>query len=161
MTTGPIIVAEVNGQQAGSTLTGGSVKISASILSEHPLANIEVVSNGKVVATLTPQNKPTPEGARQSEVTAEIPVATSGWVCLRCTEDRPDRRLRFAHTAPWWLDVPGKPLRPTQQEKDYLIARVKAEITRSTGIVPASALAEYAAALEHFETMPTEERQKD
>ena len=70
-------------------------------------------------------------------------------------------RFRFAHTAPWWNEVPGKPLRPSQQEKDYLIARVKAEIARSTGIVPASALAEYEAALKHFEAMPTEERQKD
>ena len=161
VTTGPMIFAEVNGQQPGATLAGGSVNISAKILSEHPLANIEVVSNGRVVATLKPQNKPTPEGARQSEVTAEIPAATSGWVCLRCTEDRPDKRLRFAHTAPWWMDVPGKPLRPTQQEKDYLIARVKAEIARSTGIVPASALAEYEAALKHFEAMPAQERQKD
>ena len=160
VTTGPMILAMVNGQGPGATL-GGSVKLSAKILSEYPLANIEVVSNGKVVATLQPQNHLTPEGARQSEVAADISAATSGWVCLRCTEDRPDKRLRFAHTAPWWIEVPGKPLRPTQQEKDYLVGRVKAEIARSTGIVPASALAEYEAALKHFEAMTAEGWQKD
>ena len=160
VTTGPMIFAEVNGQQPGATLAGGRVKLTGRILSEHPLATLEVVSNGKVVATLKPQNKPTREGARQSEVTAEIRATTSGWVCLRCTEDRPDQRLRFAHTAPWWIEVPGKPLRPTQQEKDYLISRVKSEIARSTGILPASALAEYDAALKQFEAMPVQERQK-
>lgn len=161
VTTGPMIFAAVNGQQPGATLTGGRVQISAKIITEHPLATIEVVAQGKVVATLIPQNQLTPEGARQSEVAADLPAATSGWICLRCTEDRPDQRLRFAHTAPWWVEVPGRPLRPTQPEKDYLIARVKAEIARSTGILPASALAEYDAALQHFETLPVREGQKD
>ena len=153
VTTGPMMFAEVNGEQPGAAITNDRISISAKIVSEHPLATIEVVVNGQVVKTLMPQNELTPEGARQSEVATELPIETSGWICLRCTEDRPDKRLRFAHTAPWWLDIPGKPLRPSQQEKDYLIQRVQQEIVRSTGILPESAIAEYRAALRHFESL--------
>ncbi len=156
VTTGPMIFAKVNDQSPGAELSGESVRLTASIVSEHPLAKIEVVSNGQVVATGTLQNQATAEGARRNEVAIDVPFATSGWLCLRCTEDRPDQRLRFAHTAPWWVTVPGQPLRPTRQEKTYLIERVKAEITRSKAVLPASALMEYEAALKHFETMLTD-----
>ena len=160
VTTGPMIFAKANDQQPGATLAsngGSGITLSGHILSEHPLATVEVVSNGRVVASLTPQSTPTAEGAYSTVVATQIAnstITTSGWVCLRCTENRPDRRLRFAHTAPWKISVPGQPLRPTPQEKDYLVSRVRAEIIRSTGIVPASALAEYEAALQHFEAMP-------
>ncbi|MEO8269838.1 MAG: CehA/McbA family metallohydrolase, partial [Aureliella sp.] len=162
VTTGPLMFVKVNGEQAGATIATDRTSLSAKIVSEHPLAAIEVVVNGKVVSNkaveaLTPQNKLTPEGAFQSDVVAEIPIETSGWVCLRCTEDRPDKRLRFAHTAPWWLDIPDKPLRPSQQEKDYLMQRVQQEIVRSTGVLPDSALSEYKAALRHFESLPIAE----
>ncbi len=153
VTTGPMIFAKLNGQSPGATLPGGKVSLNASILSEHPLRQVEVMADGLVITTLTPDTKRTAEGAHHSDVSAEIPVATSGWLCLRCREDRPDGRLRFAHTAPWWIDVPGQPLRPTQVEKDYLLQRVRAEMTRSTGIIPAAALAEYQAALRYFESL--------
>lgn len=154
VTTGPMLFAEVNEQQAGATIATDCAEISANFLSEHPLATIEVVVNGKVVQSLRPQNELTPASVFQSQVAADVSIETSGWVCIRCTEDRPDKRLRFAHTAPWWLDIPGKPLRPSQQEKDYLVQRVQLEIERSTGILPDSALAEYEAALRHFESLP-------
>ncbi len=148
-----MVFAEVNGEQPGATLTGSSPRLTAKILSENPLATIEVIVNGKVIRSLKPQNNTTLESAFQSEVDTDLAVATSGWACLRCTEDRPDKRLRFAHTAPWWLDVPGTTLRPTLQEKEYLVGRVERELVRSIGILPDSAIKEYREALRHFESM--------
>ena len=72
---------------------------------------------------------------------------------MRAFEDRPDGRVRFAHTAPWWVEIEGRPLRPRREEQEYLIRRVQDEIARSRGIVPPTALAEYEAALAHYERL--------
>lgn len=157
VTTGAMMFAKVNGQHPGATIASDRASISSKIVSEHQLATIEVVVNGEVIESLTPQNDPTTEGAFQSEVAIDVSIETSGWICLRCTENRPDKRLRFAHTAPWWLDIPGKPLRLSQHEKDYLVQRVRQEIERSTGILPDSAIDEYKAALNRFESSPVVE----
>ena len=69
---------------------------------------------------------------------------------MRCWEGRPDGRVRFAHTAPWHVDMPGQPLRPRKAEIDYLIRRVEEQIARSKEVLPAEALAEYQRALEAY-----------
>ncbi|MGE0759465.1 MAG: hypothetical protein AB7O38_20780, partial [Pirellulaceae bacterium] len=99
----------------------------------------------------------TPEGAYRNAVVTDVPITASGWLCLRCLEERPDGRFRFAHTAPWRFNVEGRPLRPTRQERDYLVARIRSEIARSTGVLPASALAEYHESLQHAESLPVVE----
>ena len=157
VTTGPMLFAKVNDQHPGATLSGGKMWLKGLILSEHPLNTVDVVHNGRIIPVETRSTTRTEAGAWQTEVDAEIACETSGWLCLRCTEDRPDGRLRFAHSAPWRMEIPEKPLRPSQQEKDYLVHRVQQEIVRSTGIVPDSALAEYQAALHHFESLPVAE----
>ncbi len=157
VTTGPMLFAKVNDQHPGATLSGGRAMFKGQILSEHPLKTIEIVQNHKVITLENRSSTQTATGAWQTEVKAEVAFETSGWLCLRCTEDRPDGRLRFAHSAPWRMEVPDKPLRPSQQEKDYLVHRVQNEIVRSRGILPDSALAEYQAALQYFESLPTAE----
>jgi hypothetical protein len=47
----------------------------------------------------------------------------------------------------WEADVPGKPLRAGRQEVDYLIRRMKEELARNEGILPAEALKVYDEAL--------------
>ena len=157
VTTGPMLFAKVNDQHPGATLSGGLVMLKAEILSEHPMKTVDVVHNGRIIPVETRSTTRTKAGAWQTEVNAEIAFESCGWFCLRCTEDRPDGRLRFAHSAPWRMDVPDKPLCLSRQEKDYLVQRVQHEIVRSTGILPDSALAEYQAALRHFESLPVAE----
>ena len=161
VTTGPMLFAKVNDQHPGATLSGGQTQLSVQILSEFPLKTVEVVQNGRVIPLEDTAPTRTTAGAYQTDLTAEIDVQASGWMCVRCQEDRPDGRLRFAHSAPWRFEVPGKPLRLSQLEKDYLIRRVQQEIVRSIGIVPDSAIAEYQAALHHFESLPVAEPQRD
>jgi len=162
VTTGPMVFAKVDGEQPGTQFTGemlenGRAKLTGHILSEHPLATLEVIQNGLIVASLPTQCRQIESKAWQCEIDAEVSVATSGWVCVRCTEDRPDKRLRFAHTAPWHFRIKDQPLRPSRQEKEYLVQRVAAEIARSQSVLPASALAEYESALLHFQSLPTSE----
>ena len=161
VTTGPMLFAKVNDQHPGATLSGDKAQLSAQILSEFPLKTLEVVQSGRIIALEHKAPIRTSAGAYQTEVAAEITSETSGWVCIRCTEDRPDGRLRFAHSAPWRIEIPDKPLRLTQLEKDYLVRRVQQEIVRSTGILPDSAIAEYQAALHHFESLPVADARID
>jgi len=67
----------------------------------------------------------------------------SSWLAVRCYEEGPDRRARFAHTAPWHVEVDGKPLRPRRAEVEYLVKRVEEQLKRSANVLPEAALAEY------------------
>ena len=86
---------------------------------------------------------------------ATLPMKTSGWIAVRCFEERPGGRLRFAHTGQWTVEIPGKPLLPAPEEKEYLIRRVQGEISRSKSIVSNEAMTEYNAALEHYRNLAT------
>jgi hypothetical protein len=160
VTTGPMLFAKVNGQLPGAKLVfdkdGGELNVTGKVISENRITNLEFIVNGQPVKYLRGR-KPAPEGAHQLSFSATLPVKTSGWVCIRSFEERPDGRLRFAHTAPWRMNVPGKPLRPSPEEKEYLVERVQREINRSQGIVSSEAMAEYTAALKHYQNLPTRE----
>ena len=80
---------------------------------------------------------------------AQLALRTQGdrtestWFVVRCFETMPDGRERFAHSAPIFIDVNGKPLRPRKAEVEYLISRVQGEIERNKGVLSNEALAEY------------------
>lgn len=154
VTTGPMLFATLNGKYPGfqfryragadfATMTGQA-------LSEHPLAMVEVIVNGETVRTVMPQNQKQPNGTFRTEFSVPVELATSGWVVVRCLEDRPDGRVRFAHTAPWWVDIEGWPHQPRREEVDYLVRRMDEEIARGRGVLSAEALAEYERARDQF-----------
>lgn len=159
VTTGPMLTVTANGEQAGAGFRSGgaplTVDLQGEVISERPLSMIEVVVNGSPVKLLTPSNRATEAGALRTAIGIQIEIAESGWVCLRCFEEREDGRLRFAHTAPWWIAVDGKPLRPREEEKAYLVRRVEEEIARSRGIVGEAGMAEYEAALTYYRSLET------
>ena len=161
VTTGPMLLAKVNGEMSGTRIklgnNSGTLEITGEILSERPPSIIEVVVNGSPVQLVRGRGKTTPEGARRTTFTAKVNMAASGWLCVRSYEEFPAGRLRFAHTAPWHVTVPGKPLRILPAEKEYLVGRVQTEIDRSKVIVSQAAMAEYTAALKHFQNLPEEQ----
>ena len=71
----------------------------------------------------------------------------SSWLAVRCFEERANGRFRFAHTAPWWFEIEGRPLRPKREHVDWFVARVEEEIRRNTGVIPDAGLEEFKAAL--------------
>lgn len=74
----------------------------------------------------------------------------SCWGAIRCFEELPNGRVRFAHTAPVFVDVPGKPLRPRRDQVRYLIQRCEEEIARNKEVLSDAELAEYREALEFY-----------
>ena len=159
VTTGPMLFAKVNDRQPGGIIElssdGAEVSVTGEVVSESPVSFLEIVVNGQPVLKVSSQPKTTPSGAHQMTFSTKLLIKNSSWIAVRCYEERPDGRLRFAHTGQWTVNVPGKPLRPSPEEKEYLIERVQAEIHRSKGIVSAEALAEYNAALSHYQNLAT------
>ncbi|MBN2476448.1 MAG: CehA/McbA family metallohydrolase [Pirellulales bacterium] len=161
VTTGPMLMVEVDGQPPGSVIRadqGGkrSCRVTGTAQSVQPLRSIEIVVNGRVVARPAPANKQTGRGGYTTPVTADIELDGSSWIAVRVLEDRPDRRIRFAHSSPVHVEISGKPLRPRREEVDYLIRRMEEELERNRDVLRPEALEEYRQALQTYQEIARE-----
>ncbi|HEY2952267.1 MAG TPA: CehA/McbA family metallohydrolase [Verrucomicrobiae bacterium] len=157
VTTGPMIIAKADGQWPGSTFQvvnpAKVYQLECTVQSEQPLDGIELVVNGLVSRRFDPQNKKSKAGFFVTEVSTGFSPQETSWLAWRCFERRPGDRLRFAHTAPSYFEMPGLPLRPRRVEADWLVARVKEEIERSRGIAPEGLIDDYRQALKIYEQL--------
>lgn len=157
VTTGPMMLAKVEGKWPGANLPvrnqSKDHELNCTVLSEQPLEAIELVVNGVVAQRFEPHNTKAEAGSFESRVSTRFKPTTSSWLAWRCFEKRPGNRFRFAHTAPWHFDIPGKPLHPRRAEAEWLAASVKTEIARSQGIVPETLINDYRRALEIYEQL--------
>jgi len=102
-TTGPLIDLAADGRRVGDTIdlpaSGGTLEVEAHAESVWPLGRIEIVQNGRVVAT-----EEAGQGARQLKATAKVQVAGSGWLAARCAglDGHPGAYIA-AHTSPIYL----------------------------------------------------------
>jgi hypothetical protein len=158
VTTGPLLLAELDGRDPGAVFRPAgdglhTFRLTGQALSPVPLSRIEVVINGEVAERLKPANRQTDAGGYESLLDAQLKVDGSSWLAVRCYEDRPNGRVRFAHTAPWHVEVEGKPLRPRKAEVEYLVKRVEEQLKRSAGVLPEAALAEYREGLQAYKEL--------
>ena len=116
VTTGPMVMATANGQQAGAEFKSKTpleitFDIEAGFVATEPnqaMMIVQVIHNGSVVAS---KNAGFVEGRGDTSlkwVQVNVPAKESGWFALR-TVDLCSGRF-FAHTAPWWVEIEGKPL---------------------------------------------------
>jgi hypothetical protein len=117
--------------------------------SAEPLTDARLIVNGEPFAGFPPQNAER-NGAYVNGGEHQFAVAETSWVAVRCLQEDKEGRIRWAHSAPVWIDVPGKPIRPRKVEVHFLIKRVEEEIARNTGVLPDPAMAEYRQALEFY-----------
>ena len=102
-TSGPLISMEVEGKRIGDTIrlpsTGGKVEVNAEAESAWPIGRIEVVQNGRVVASESSR-----KGAKKLSVSAKLSVTRSGWIAARCSGvgGKPTAR-KAAHTSPVYV----------------------------------------------------------
>ena len=111
------------------------------------LGSIEILVNGEVAQRLAPANTAQANGSFASAFSAEVEFTSSSWLVVRCFEERAGGRFRFAHTAPWWFEIAGRPLRPKREHVNWFVARVEEEVRLNTGVIPDEGLAEFKAAL--------------
>jgi hypothetical protein len=157
VTTGPMLLVQVNGKNPGTVFKPGEDKqdyrVTGEALSAERLDRIEIVVNGEVVRTFKPANVEEEDKGHSSAIDETLTLDGSSWLAVRCYEALPACRVRFAHTAPFHVEVPGKPLRPRAAEVEFLIRRVEEQIARSKDVLPPAALEEYREALRAYQAV--------
>ena len=155
VTTGPMLMCTFNGKPAGTqqklkALQSARVNIAGTAESERPLSLVEIISNGRVIKRIKPTNSKTKRGGYVTKFKSNFEGSSSYWVAVRCWEERPNGRFRFAHTAPYYLDRPDKPLLPKRAEVRYFIRRMQEEIARNKKVLKPADLLEYRKALDAY-----------
>src|SRR5256886_11895924 len=150
VTTGPMLFATVNGEDAGYIFKGPlgakdkqRFHLEGDVVSAERVGKVEVILNGEVVRTTNSVATRTQTGAHRSHFDEEVELIGSGWIAVRCWEERANGRFRFAHTAPWFVEADGLPLRPWREEAEFLVKRAEEEIARSRDVLSSEALDEY------------------
>jgi hypothetical protein len=156
VTTGPMLLVTFNGQDPGSRFHVVSTKpftvtVSGHMLSANPGQGVELIRDGRVLKRIPPQNHPTSSGALETRFQEEIPFHASGWLAVRCWEERPGGRQRYAHTAPIFVDRSDHPFVPERRAAEFLAQSVQNELARSETLLSAEAVVEYRRALATYE----------
>ncbi|MEW4486906.1 hypothetical protein AB1L42_02435 [Thalassoglobus sp. JC818] len=162
VTTGPMIFATADGHQPGHQFSWSTesdpqqptIPLSIEVCSEKPLLYGEVLINGRPEHLLRAQNQQLPNGSFRSVIELPIEPQRSGWFAIRFWESREQGRIRFVHTAPWYVSVNDEPVRLIEHERAYLVRRMTDEIARSEKVLSAEGMAEYREALEYYQNLP-------
>ena len=159
VTTGPMLFATADKFNAGHIFerdlsTEAPITLALDVVSEQPLLYGEVIINGVPEQLLRTQNTRTDKGAYRSQLSYSFVPKRSGWFAVRIWESQPDGQVRFAHTAPWYVEVGKQPVYIESHEKQYLVERMRQEIARSNGIVSPEAMHEYQAAVAFYQSLP-------
>ena len=112
----------------------------------HPIADSSIIVNGKRfmgVPGSTEHN-----GVYSSGGDAPLEVGETSWFVVRTLVE--GDRVRWAHSAPIWIDVPDKPIRPRKQDVEFLMKQMETEIARNKEILTPEGLAEYQEALDFY-----------
>ena len=160
VTTGPMLFATLNGRHPGHEFhsKGNSAdpyRLQIESVSDRPLDRIEILVNGRVQKTIhledSAQREPT--GGYLCRAEAKLPITASSWIAVRGIQRTAQKRVRFAHTAPWYITIPNRPLHPRKQQTDFLIQQVRNSIVRNRDLLPAAALREYQQALQIYQNI--------
>jgi hypothetical protein len=81
------------------------VQLEARLDSQDPLAAVELVRNGQVERITLP---------------ATFTLTNSGWFLLRAIADVPST-FRFASTAPWQVEIAGRPMSANPASAQYFV----------------------------------------
>ncbi|HET7747499.1 MAG TPA: CehA/McbA family metallohydrolase [Vicinamibacteria bacterium] len=113
VTNAPLLWFEVEGHEPGGVIrmpAAGRVRARVRVLSNVTLDRVEVIGNGRVVASV-----PLIDAGTRAEQAVPLEVPASGWFVLRAYADRPRLPVLdlypFASTSPVYVEVAGRPVR--------------------------------------------------
>jgi hypothetical protein len=123
VTNAPLLEFSLGGHQVGDEvqLPAGSNRLSArvSLRSSVPVDHLEIIGNGKLVATIPLRGDRT--RARDS---VSIPVNASGWYVLRAYSDSAEMPVLdlypFASTSPIYVNVNDAPIRSAEDAEFFV-----------------------------------------
>ncbi len=150
MTSGPLILLEVDGKLPGDTIETPddkprSLKARVRVSSEAaPVTDVQLVVNGRVVAAL--EAEPKAGGGQSLELSRTIECGESSWIAARAFSKSPSGSADAeSHTNPVYVHLNGRP--PYHQaDVDWLIARIDEQIADHE----ARKVAEKAAPIDYF-----------
>lgn len=108
VSNGPLLRARANGFLPGHVFrTNGSLQVllEATLDSRDPVAAVELVRNGHIERVNLP---------------SRITLQESGWFLLRAIANVTNT-FRFAGTAPWYVEVDGKPMHPRRESAQFFV----------------------------------------
>jgi hypothetical protein len=168
VTTGPMLLATLNNRHPGHEFRSQDIsedgyRLQVESISERPVDRIEVLVNGRVSRTIRPQTETQQQSTGGYVLQADVvlPITSSAWIAVRSVQYSADRRVRFAHTAPWYVTIPDRPLRPRKRQTDFLIKQVRNSIARNRDVLPAEAQLEYQHALRIYEDIARQAIRED
>ncbi len=137
VTNAPLLEFSLGGRGIGAEirLSAGSHRLSARVglRSNVPVDHLEIIGNGKVVATIPLRGDRT-----MAKDSVSIPVTTSGWYVLRAYADRATMPVLdlypFASTSPIYVQVGDAPVRSTEDAEFFVrwIGRLETVARAST-----------------------------
>ncbi len=153
VTTGPLLNVWLERRESESSGSFAVYDLCEEIYTTAPSIRVQLIHDGKVEGTTTMRGKSWRGDAIAPVVSSKsrVEATRSTWYAVRCYEELPDGRERFAHSAPFFIDVKDKPLRPRKAEVEYLISRVESQIERNKDVLSAEALAEFREALARYQ----------
>jgi TolB protein len=137
-TNGPLLTLTANGREPGDdiafSLGSHTMSVHATMHSIVPVEHLELVQNGKVVATI-----PMTADHKSASATVSVPVDRSGWITLRAWSEHASPPILdiypFATTSPVYLTVAGIPPRSPDDARFFIdwVDRLREGAERHTG----------------------------
>jgi hypothetical protein len=127
VTNGPLASFSLGGREAGEEITlpagGGVLEARIGLASIVPVDRLEVVGNGRVVATV-----PITGEGLAAQASLELRVPESGWYLLRARAERSRHPVLdiypYATTSPIYVTVGGRPAR-SKADAEYFVAWIR------------------------------------
>lgn len=159
VTTGPMLYATAQGNDPGHVFSlraadATKLTVNYEIEADDPLLYGELIVNGVPEQTLFLRDATFDNVTHRAKGAITFQPRRSGWFALRVWQARKDQQARFAHTAPWYVEVDQAPVAIASGEKRYLVERMDREIERSRHLVGDEALREYERARDHYAKLP-------
>lgn len=148
VTTGPMLVATIQQQPPGHEFKRESKQVetftwNCEVESLTPITKVEWLINGNVHTSLEPDLTQTELGTYRFEGKGDFEIGQSGWAIVRTWSEQSDGRKRFAHSAPWYFEIADEPVRPPQEQLDYLRGQIETALQQQQGVLSPEAIAEF------------------
>lgn len=139
VTNSPMLEFTANGEEPGGTLRldqPGKIVLKGGVWSQHPVDKLELVQNGKVIATGNIE-----AGGLAGTLAQEVQVEHAGWLALRASGPACEGsmlRPMGAHTNPVYVEVRDKPFDASHDAEFFLewIDRLEADLKTRDRIPP-------------------------
>ncbi|MCI0744981.1 MAG: hypothetical protein L0Y58_06205 [Verrucomicrobia subdivision 3 bacterium] len=108
VSNGPLLRCRANGELPGHVFRADGpleVKFDVKLDSRNPIASIEIVRNGQ---------------AEPLDSTRPFTIAETGWFLVRAIGDVTNT-FRFASTAPWYVEIDGRPRAGQRESAQYFL----------------------------------------